>query len=193
MWFLILFERFFRYVLDRYRIFSEFVDHNMQFCMVYHHEGVEIPSRFELLLKRYFDSSWFYAHVKTVRSLELLVFGVYMYTCVRVWYVVFFASIHICSSLMHRYLMITICHIYIYTVYTYIYILVGGLEHFLFSHILGIIIPIDQYFFRGVQTTNQYIYIYPTCLSQWCHDFITPSILNSISAGAPSFSVGSNF
>ena len=25
----------------------------------------------------------------------------------------------------------------------YIYILVGGLEHFLFSHILGIIMPID--------------------------------------------------
>ena len=31
--------------------------------------------------------------------------------------------------------------------------LVGGLEHFLFSHILGIIII----FFRGVQTTNQYM------------------------------------
>ena len=34
--------------------------------------------------------------------------------------------------------------------------LVGGLEHFLFSHILGIIIPTDELiFFRGVQTTNQ--------------------------------------
>ena len=31
------------------------------------------------------------------------------------------------------------------------YILVGGLEHFLFSHIVGIIIPIDELiFFRGV-------------------------------------------
>ena len=27
--------------------------------------------------------------------------------------------------------------------------LVGGLEHYIFYHILGIIIPIDQYFFRG--------------------------------------------
>ena len=26
-----------------------------------------------------------------------------------------------------------------------VYILVGGLEHFLFSHILGIIIPIDHF------------------------------------------------
>ena len=34
--------------------------------------------------------------------------------------------------------------------------LVGGLEHFLFSHILGIIIPIDFHFFqRGGPTTNQ--------------------------------------
>ena len=29
-------------------------------------------------------------------------------------------------------------------------LLVGGLEHVLFSHILGIIIPIDYFFFRGV-------------------------------------------
>ena len=36
--------------------------------------------------------------------------------------------------------------------------LVGGLEHFLFFHILGIMIPTDEvhHFFRGVQTTNQY-------------------------------------
>ena len=32
--------------------------------------------------------------------------------------------------------------------------LVGGLEHVLFFHILGIIIPTDIYF-RGVETTNQ--------------------------------------
>ena len=41
-----------------------------------------------------------------------------------------------------------------------IYHLVGGLEHFLFSHILGIIIPIDELiFFRGVAqppTSHQY-------------------------------------
>ena len=40
--------------------------------------------------------------------------------------------------------------------------LVGGLDHFLFLHILGIIIPIDFHIFRrGEPTTNQiYIYIY---------------------------------
>ena len=33
----------------------------------------------------------------------------------------------------------------------------GGLEHFLFSHILGIIIPIDVHIFqRGGPTTNQF-------------------------------------
>ena len=36
--------------------------------------------------------------------------------------------------------------------------LVGGLEQFLFSHILGIIISIDELiFFRGVETTNQIV------------------------------------
>ena len=34
--------------------------------------------------------------------------------------------------------------------------LFGGLEHVLFFHILGIIIPTDELiFFRGVETTNQ--------------------------------------
>ena len=38
--------------------------------------------------------------------------------------------------------------------------LVGGLEHFLFFHILGIINPADELiFFTGVQTTNQLNYI----------------------------------
>ena len=37
--------------------------------------------------------------------------------------------------------------------------LVGGLEHFLFCHVLGIIIPTDELiFFIGVETTNQVIY-----------------------------------
>ena len=36
-------------------------------------------------------------------------------------------------------------------------ILVGGLEYSLFSHILGIIIPIELMFCRGVETTNQYL------------------------------------
>jgi len=41
-------------------------------------------------------------------------------------------------------------------VFPYIYILVGGLEHILFFHILGIILPTDELiFFRGVETTNQ--------------------------------------
>ena len=38
--------------------------------------------------------------------------------------------------------------------------LVGGLEHFLFFHILGIIIPTDEHIFQ-VETTNHiYIYVY---------------------------------
>ena len=39
-----------------------------------------------------------------------------------------------------------------------IYILVGGLEHFLFFHILWIIIPIDQYFSDGLKPPTS-IYI----------------------------------
>ena len=35
------------------------------------------------------------------------------------------------------------------TVGSFVEILVGGLEHFLFSHMLGIIIPIDSYFSEG--------------------------------------------
>jgi len=37
--------------------------------------------------------------------------------------------------------------------------MVGGVEHFVFFHILGIIIPTDFHIFIGVETTNQ-IYIY---------------------------------
>ena len=33
--------------------------------------------------------------------------------------------------------------------------LVGGLEHFLFFHIFGIIIPTDFHIFQRVETTNQ--------------------------------------
>ena len=37
--------------------------------------------------------------------------------------------------------------------------LVGGLDHFLFSHILGIIIPIDFHIFQvGRYTTNQILF-----------------------------------
>ena len=36
--------------------------------------------------------------------------------------------------------------------------LVGGLEHFLFFPILGMIFPIDFFFCRGVETTNQSIF-----------------------------------
>ena len=43
--------------------------------------------------------------------------------------------------------------------YMYIYInLVGGLEHFLFFHILGIIIPTDSYFSEGLKPPTIYIY-----------------------------------
>jgi len=37
----------------------------------------------------------------------------------------------------------------------YIYILAGGLDQFLFFHILGTIIPTDEYFFRGVGRNHQ--------------------------------------
>ena len=36
------------------------------------------------------------------------------------------------------------------------HILVGGLEHSLFFHILGLIIPTDFHIFQRVDTTNQY-------------------------------------
>ena len=45
--------------------------------------------------------------------------------------------------------------------------LVGSLEHF--SHILGIVIPTDQYFFRGVETTNRCIGLLVRFL--WCDLF----------------------
>jgi hypothetical protein len=35
-------------------------------------------------------------------------------------------------------------------------LLVGGLEHFIFFHILGTITPTDFHIFRGVETTNQF-------------------------------------
>ena len=42
--------------------------------------------------------------------------------------------------------------------------LVGGLEHFLFFHILGILTPTDELiFFRGVETAN------PSCSSSLSH------------------------
>ena len=48
--------------------------------------------------------------------------------------------------------------------------LVGGLEHFLFSHILGIIIPIDELiFFRGVALAHQPVIgeAWSFCWFQW--------------------------
>ena len=52
--------------------------------------------------------------------------------------------------------------------------LVGGLEHVLFFHILGIIIPTGLIFFRGVESTNQFCFAgWPTfCL---CIRFANPS------------------
>ena len=43
-------------------------------------------------------------------------------------------------------------------------ILVGGLEHSLFFHILGRIIPTDYFCYRGVETTNQDTWFYWTVL-----------------------------
>ena len=42
-------------------------------------------------------------------------------------------------------------------IYTYIG-LVGGLEHFFFFHILGIIIPTDQYFSEGLKPPTRAIF-----------------------------------
>ena len=47
--------------------------------------------------------------------------------------------------------------------YPLVTLLVGGLEHVLFSHILGTIIPIDFHIFqRGGPTTNQINTNYPS-------------------------------
>ena len=59
----------------------------------------------------------------------------------------------------HIYIVIHIyIHIYIYT-YMYIYILVGGLEHDFYDlPYIGNNDPTDELiFFRGVETTNQYM------------------------------------
>jgi hypothetical protein len=42
------------------------------------------------------------------------------------------------------------CHAYFYQIVYYVQ-LVGGLEYFLFSHILGTIIPFDEYFSRWLK------------------------------------------
>ena len=56
-------------------------------------------------------------------------------------------------------------HLHYYLIY---HILVGGLEHFLFSHIWGIIIPIDFHIFqRGGPTTNQYMIYHILCSFLW--------------------------
>ena len=58
--------------------------------------------------------------------------------------------------------------------------LVGGLEHFLFSHILGIIIPIDFHIFqRGGPTTNQY-WRFQVCSSSHPNGFtVTPGFITA--------------
>ena len=55
-------------------------------------------------------------------------------------------------------------------------ILVGGLEHFLFFHILGIIIPTDFHIFqRGrVDTTNQYTSVFRSCPNSISNDLSRP-------------------
>ena len=64
-----------------------------------------------------------------------------------------------------------LCYIYIII---YIHILVGGLEHFLMTfHILGMsFFQLSFIFFRGVQTTNQYICIYIYIII-YVHGYIT--------------------
>jgi len=51
------------------------------------------------------------------------------------------------------------CRHQLIDIYIYTY-LVGGLEHVLFFHILGIILPFDKYFSEGLKPpTSIYIYI----------------------------------
>ena len=57
-------------------------------------------------------------------------------------------------------------------------ILVGGLEHFSFFHILGIVIPTDL-FFRGVENTNQLLLEYSMFLFLF---LALPLLLSSSSA-----------
>ena len=45
----------------------------------------------------------------------------------------------------------------------YISYLVGGLERFLFSHILGIIIPTNSYFSEGLKPPTRYVFICHMC------------------------------
>ena len=63
-------------------------------------------------------------------------------------------------------------------IYSNIYILVGGLKHFLFSIIYGIDFPIDFHIFHdGYCTTNQYIYrqIY-IYIGEWCFFLAYPQV-----------------
>jgi hypothetical protein len=63
--------------------------------------------------------------------------------------------------------------------YIYIY-LVGGLEHFLFFHILGIIIPTDFHIFqRGRYTTNQILLIFSWC----CAALQKPGLMMAATSG----------
>ena len=73
---------------------------------------------------------------------------------------------------MH-YLLYVYLYIYIYIYYIqYIQLLVGGLEHFLFSTIYGIILTIDELiFFKMViaPPTSIYIYIYMCSIHNYIH------------------------
>ena len=59
------------------------------------------------------------------------------------------------------------------------WLVVGGLEHFLFFHILEIMIPTDFHIFKMVNTTNQHMLFQP---ATWNHQRATeyppdPSVL----------------
>ena len=60
-----------------------------------------------------------------------------------------------------------------------LYRLVGGLEHFLFSHILKNNHPNWLIFFRGVQTTNQFMFVPFRIYSQWWSEGLLSHIILS--------------
>ena len=64
--------------------------------------------------------------------------------------------------------------------------LVGGLEHFLFFHILGIIIPTDEViFFRGVGLNHQPANIFSSLSHISDHESMSPYVFHEGFAGIP--------
>ena len=58
-------------------------------------------------------------------------------------------------------------------------LLVGGLEHCLFFHILGIIIPTDFHKFRGAQPATRLLFFHGACDRLWLSWWLCPLTLSS--------------